>query len=33
MADRLTVLSPTGHLGFTPIESGSFAIGGTCQQE
>jgi hypothetical protein len=27
MADRLTLLSPTGHLGFTPIERGSFDLG------
>ena len=27
MVDRLTILSPTGHLGFTPIERGSFEIG------
>ena len=27
MPDRLTVLSPTGHLGFTPIETGSFRLG------
>lgn len=27
MPDRLTVLSPTGHLGFTPIETGSFHLG------
>lgn len=25
--DRMTLLSPTGHLGFTPIESGSFHAG------
>jgi acyclic terpene utilization AtuA family protein len=25
--ERLTILSPTGHLGFTPIERGSFEIG------
>jgi len=27
MPDRLSILSPTGHLGFTPIERGSFDIG------
>ena len=27
MADRLSILSPTGHLGFTPIERGSFELG------
>src|SRR5215831_17059055 len=27
MPDRMTILSPTGHLGFTPIERGSFEIG------
>src|SRR5262244_66988 len=27
MATRMRILSPTGHLGFTPIERGSFAIG------
>src|SRR5882672_7789110 len=27
MTDRLSILSPTGHLGFTPIERGSFDIG------
>ena len=27
MPDRLSILSPTGHLGFTPIERGSFEIG------
>lgn len=27
MPDRMTILSPTGHLGFTPIESGSFHLG------
>jgi acyclic terpene utilization AtuA family protein len=27
VADRLSILSPTGHLGFTPIERGSFDIG------
>jgi len=27
MADRMTILSPTGHLGFTPIGLGSFEIG------
>ncbi len=27
MPDRLTMLSPTGHLGFTPIETGSFDRG------
>ncbi len=25
--DRMTLLSPTGHLGFTPIEEGSFSAG------
>src|SRR5262245_63279934 len=24
MPDRMSILSPTGHLGFTPIERGSF---------
>src|ERR1700730_17268112 len=27
MPDRLSILSPTGHLGFTPIERGSFELG------
>src|SRR6266851_4831252 len=27
MTDPLSILSPTGHLGFTPIERGSFEIG------
>jgi acyclic terpene utilization AtuA family protein len=27
MPERLRILSPTGHLGFTPIERGSFDIG------
>ena len=27
VADRVTILSPTGHLGFTPIEAGSFRRG------
>jgi hypothetical protein len=27
MPDRMSILSPTGHLGFTPIERGSFALG------
>src|SRR6266849_6020107 len=27
MPDRMSILSPTGHLGFTPIERGSFDIG------
>lgn len=27
MPDRLSILSPTGHLGFTPIETGSFRRG------
>jgi hypothetical protein len=27
MPDRMSILSPTGHLGFTPIERGSFEIG------
>src|SRR5499433_4300202 len=27
MADHMSILSPTGHLGFTPIERGSFEIG------
>ena len=27
MADRMSILSPTGHLGFTPIERGSFELG------
>lgn len=27
MVERLTMLSPTGHLGFTPIETGSFQLG------
>ena len=27
MPERLSILSPTGHLGFTPIERGSFEIG------
>src|SRR3989442_6797920 len=27
MPDRLSILSPTGHLGFTTIERGSFEIG------
>jgi acyclic terpene utilization AtuA family protein len=27
MPDRMRILSPTGHLGFTPIERGSFDIG------
>src|SRR2546421_1326190 len=27
MSERMSILSPTGHLGFTPIERGSFEIG------
>src|SRR5260370_24433776 len=27
MRDRMSILSPTGHLGFTPIERGSFDLG------
>jgi hypothetical protein len=27
MPERMSILSPTGHLGFTPIERGSFEIG------
>ena len=27
MAERMSIISPTGHLGFTPIERGSFEIG------
>ena len=27
MPERLSIISPTGHLGFTPIERGSFDIG------
>ena len=27
MRDRMSILSPTGHLGFTPIEAESFALG------
>ena len=27
MRDRMSILSPTGHLGFTPIEPGSFELG------
>ena len=27
MTDHMTIISPTGHLGFTPIERGSFEIG------
>src|SRR5215468_7320584 len=27
MSERMRILSPTGHLGFTPIERGSFDIG------
>src|SRR5499426_4513469 len=27
MPEHLSILSPTGHLGFTPIERGSFEIG------
>jgi hypothetical protein len=27
MPDRMSILSPTGHLGFTPIERGSFDRG------
>jgi hypothetical protein len=27
MPDRMSILSPTGHLGFTPIERGSFDLG------
>ena len=27
MPDRMNILSPTGHLGFTPIERGSFELG------
>jgi hypothetical protein len=27
MTDRMSILSPTGHLGFTPIERGSFELG------
>src|SRR5262245_3083412 len=27
MSDRMSILSPTGHLGFTPIERGSFDLG------
>src|SRR5262249_30507564 len=27
MATRMRILSPTGHLGFTPIERGSFDVG------
>jgi hypothetical protein len=27
MRDQLSILSPTGHLGFTPIERGSFDLG------
>ena len=30
MPDRMSILSPTGHLGFTPIERGSFEIGLAC---
>ncbi|MDR7542642.1 MAG: acyclic terpene utilization AtuA family protein [Armatimonadota bacterium] len=31
--DRMTLLSPTGHLGFTPIESGSFYAGAARQPD
>ncbi len=27
MPERMSIISPTGHLGFTPIERGSFEIG------
>ena len=27
MAERMSIIAPTGHLGFTPIERGSFEIG------
>src|SRR5215468_8674653 len=27
MSERMRILSPTGHLGFTPIERGSFDLG------
>lgn len=27
MPEQMTMLSPTGHLGFTPIETGSFSLG------
>jgi hypothetical protein len=27
MPERMNIISPTGHLGFTPIERGSFEIG------